>query len=338
VRNLGRRVLVAVGLGVICYLGLTLYADASKLGSRLRVFEWWRVAPVLLLASFNYLVRFVKWHYYLHCLQTRVPARTSLLVFLAGFVLTVTPGKLGEVVKSYLLRELRGIPMARTAPIVVAERVTDLISLILLAMVGVLTYGVGAAGLLVGLGVVALFLVVIAWRRLALAIIGVCARLPVIRRFGRKLEEAYASMATMVRPGPLLVASVLSALAWFCECAGFYLVVGGFPGSYASLHTATFIYAAMTIAGAVSFLPGGLGVTEAGMTGLLVKLGRGIGDATAVGATFITRICTLWFAVGVGFVALLLLRLGRTDIMAGAAAARAAGEPARETQAAKNAG
>jgi uncharacterized protein (TIRG00374 family) len=323
VRNLGRRVLVAVGLGVVCYVGLTFYVDARKLGSRLLAFEWWRVAPALALAGLNYLIRFARWQYYLRCLRTRVPARESLLVFLAGFVLTVTPGKLGEVLKSYLLRERRGIPMARTAPIVVAERVTDLISLILLALVGVLTYGVGAAGLLIGLAVVGLFLAVIAWRRLALGVIGLVARLPLIRRVGRKLEEAYDSMAVLVRPGPLVVASALSAVAWFCECAGFYLVIGGFRGAAVSLHTAIFIYAAMTVAGALSFLPGGLGVTEAGMTGLLVRLGRGTSDATAVGATFITRLCTLWFAVGVGFVALLLLGVDRQAVMTQAAAAAA---------------
>jgi uncharacterized membrane protein YbhN (UPF0104 family) len=49
------------------------------------------------------------------------------------------------------------------------------------------------------------------------------------------------------------------------------------------------------------------------MTGLLVRLGRGVSDAVAVGATFITRLCTLWFAVGVGFVALVLLRGGRRE-------------------------
>jgi len=310
VRNLGRRILLAVAFGVVCYVGLTLYADAATLGEKLRAFGWWRVAPVLGLAALNYLVRFVKWHYYLRVLEVRLPPGESLLVFLAGFVLTVTPGKLGEVVKSYLLKERRGIPMARTAPIVVAERVTDLIALIFLALIGVFTYGVGAAGLLVGVGVIALFLALVAWRRLALGVIRLASRLPLIRRLGHKLEEAYASMAALTRPAPLLWATVLSTLAWFCECAGFYLVVRGFPGASASLHAATFIYAAMTIAGALSFLPGGLGVTEAGMTGLLVRLGAGVSDAVAVGATFITRLCTLWFAVGVGFIALLMLRAG----------------------------
>ena len=70
---------------------------------------------------------------------------------------------------------------------------------------------------------------------------------------------------------------------------------------------ATFVYAAMTVAGALSFLPGGLGVTEAGMLALLgaARLGdRSRGTAAA--ATFVTRAATLWFAVALGLPALLL--------------------------------
>jgi glycosyltransferase 2 family protein len=307
-KKLGQRVLLAVAFGVIVYVALTVYADASRLKAKLAEFNYWLVVPALGLAALNYLVRFVKWHYYLGRLQVRVPVGESLLVFLAGFVLTVTPGKLGEVVKSYLLREVRGVPMARTAPIVVAERVTDLVALILLMLIGVFTYRAGVIGMLIGVGLVALFLLFVAWRRLALGVLRVMGRLPVIRRVGHKLEEAYESMAVLVAPTPLLVATVLSTVAWFCECAGFFLIIGGFPGAFASLHTSTFIYSSMTIAGALSFLPGGLGVTEAGMTGLLSRLGRGIDGAVAVGATFVTRLCTLWFAVLVGFVALLWLR------------------------------
>jgi uncharacterized protein (TIRG00374 family) len=307
-KKIGQRVLLAVAFGVIVYVALTVYADAAKLKLKLAEFNYWLVLPALALAAINYLVRFVKWQYYLGRLEVSVPPMESLLVFLSGFVLTVTPGKLGEVVKSYLLREVRNVPMARTAPIVVAERVTDLVALILLMLIGVFTYRAGVLGMLVGAGFVAVFLAFVAWRRLALGVLRIMGRLPLIRRVGHKLEEAYESMAVLVAPTPLLVATVLSTVAWFCECAGFYLIISGFPGASASLHTSTFIYSSMTIAGALSFLPGGLGVTEAGMTGLLPRLGQGIDGAVAVGATFVTRVCTLWFAVLVGFVALVWLR------------------------------
>ena len=80
----------------------------------------------------------------------------------------------------------------------------------------------------------------------------------------------------------------------------------GFPGVGLELRAATFIYAAMTIAGALSFLPGGLGVTEAGMLALLVKFGVGLTRGSAAAATFVTRACTLWFAVAIGLPALAL--------------------------------
>jgi uncharacterized protein (TIRG00374 family) len=112
----------------------------------------------------------------------------------------------------------------------------------------------------------------------------------------------YDSIASLMKPLPLLVAALLSTLAWACECVAFWTVVHGFHGAAASVGLATAVYAASTLAGAVS--PGGLGVTELGMAGALMTLGAGIDEATAFGATFLIRLATLWFAVLVGVVAL----------------------------------
>ena len=59
-----------------------------------------------------------------------MPLASSALVFGAGLSLSITPAKLGELVKSYLLREMHDVPAPQTAPIVVAERVTDLVALL----------------------------------------------------------------------------------------------------------------------------------------------------------------------------------------------------------------
>jgi uncharacterized protein (TIRG00374 family) len=94
---------------------------------------------------------------------------------------------------------------------------------------------------------------------------------------------------------------------------GFALIVSGFPGTDVPVGLATLIYAVTTIAGALSFLPGGLLVTEAGMTLLLVQASRGVDQPTAVAATILTRLATLWFAVFLGVVAVTLLRRLRPD-------------------------
>jgi uncharacterized protein (TIRG00374 family) len=306
VKRLLGRVLIGVAAGVAVYVGLSVWADARTVGAALRDFGWGAFATALGLALVNYLVRFGRWQYYLRVLDVKVPVGESFLVFLSGFALTVTPGKLGEAIKALLLRESRGVPAARTAPIVVAERLTDLIGLLVLAAVGAFSFDVDRTFLIVVAGVIALFVAVIAIEPLAQGVIRLIASVPKLARFADKLAEFHRSTARLLRPVPLFGAVVLSAGSWFCECVAFWVIVHGFPGAVLDLHAATFIYAAMTIAGAVSFLPGGLGVTEAGMLALLARFASGAGRGMALAATFLTRLATLWFAVVIGLGALVI--------------------------------
>src|SRR5262249_61380231 len=132
--------------------------------------------------------------------------------------------------------------------------------------------------------------------RLAERAIAVAGRLPGLRRLAPRLSVFHRSTAELLRPAPLVVATMLATGSWFLECLAFWAVVRGFPGASMGLRAATFVYAATTVAGALSFLPGGLGVTEAGMLALLIRFGSGISRGSAAAATFVTRACTLWFA------------------------------------------
>ena len=132
------------------------------------------------------------------------------------------------------------------------------------------------------------------------------AHIPLVRRLTPKLVEAHQTTAALLHPRPLVLGVLLSTVSWFFECAAFWAVVRGFPGASVDLQAATFIYASMTVAGALSFLPGGLGVTEAGMLAMLGRLAVGCTRSVAAAATFVTRLCTLWFAVLIGIAALLI--------------------------------
>jgi uncharacterized protein (TIRG00374 family) len=68
------------------------------------------------------------------------------------------------------------------------------------------------------------------------------------------------------------------------------------------------IYAGTTIAGALSFLPGGLGITEGAMAVWLVRGAAGLDRSSAVDAALLTRLATLWFAVGLGLICLACAR------------------------------
>ncbi len=307
-----RWIWVAIGV-LVASAAYLMLGDAGSLSDRLGSFGWWAFGVALLLSLANYAIRFVRWQVYLRWQGVEVPRRSSLIVFGAGLSLSITPGKLGELVKSYLLRELHDVPATRTAPIVIAERVTDLVALLVLAVIGVFVYGVHTTLVLAAGGMVAFLMVLLAWPMLALALIDLVTSPRLARRFRDPLREVYAGLSALSRPRRLVIATGLAIPAWGAECVGFALICNAFPGAEVALPLAVVIYAATTIAGALSFLPGGLGVTEGAMTILLVQSAERITQPIALDATLLTRIATLWFAVvlGLGFLAVARARIGR---------------------------
>jgi uncharacterized membrane protein YbhN (UPF0104 family) len=302
-------------LAVLVYGGFAVWRGLGAMGEELARFHWWAFAAAAGLAFGNYLTRWLKWEFYLARLGIRVGRLDSLLTFLSGFVLTVTPGKVGEVFKSLVLFETSGVPIARTAPIVVAERVTDVIGVVVLIVLGSLGFSGGL--LWAGLGALAVLvlLVVVSNRGLSLSLIGLVEKLPgPFRRMGPKLHVAYDSLATLVRPVHLIVPTLLSIGAWSLECLALWVILQGF-GQDTSVGLATFFYATSTLAGALVPVPGGLGVTETSLQGQLQELGH-VGAATATASMILVRFATLWFAVLVGFVSLSLLKRRHPGLLA----------------------
>lgn len=301
---------------MLLLVGLALYADVSALFDSIVAFRWSVIPLVLSLAFLNYVMRFVKWQAYLGYLHLEVPVGRSFVIFLSGLLLSVTPGKVGELLKSGLLKESYGIPLTTSAPVVFAERLTDFVGVMLLAMFGVASSGYGV-GVLVGAAVVSgVMLAFLASRRLSLGFIRLFERLPRVGRFAVKLEELYESVSRLIRPWPLLWTTLLSAVAWFCECVGFWIVVNALPGVSVGIGQSAFIYAFATLFGAVTMLPGGLFATEGSLVGLLERVFKLVPDrAAATTVTLIIRFCTLWFAVLVGAVAFSFYRwrMGTAD-------------------------
>ncbi len=303
-----RRPLTLLIAAVLVFAAVSVASDIRAVGDRLGGFGWWALGAALALAVGNYLLRFARWHLLLRDRAIRVPAGDSALVFVSGFALAITPGKVGELIKCYLLRSLHGVPVARSAPVVIAERVADLLALLLLAAIGVASYGVAVELVIAAAAVVGGGLLVLAWPALARGLVELVTRPGRLRRFRDRLLEAHAGLAALSRPTVLAWSSALSAAAWLCECLAFALIIDAFPGTDVPFGLAMLIYASTTIAGALSFLPGGLGVTEGAMTLLLVQGSHGVDSAAAAAATILIRLATLWFAVGLGVIALAAAR------------------------------
>jgi uncharacterized protein (TIRG00374 family) len=187
---------------------------------------------------------------------------------------------------------------------VIAERVTDLLALVLLTALGSLVLEGGAWIAIAGGALVGLALFAIAFRPLGEVMLRAAAHMPVVSRIAPRLREAYESLGVLVRPGILASATALATLSWGLECVALWIVVRGFEGASIGAAGATLAYSASTIAGALAMLPGGLGVTEAGMAGLVEAVGSGMTPAIATASTLLVRLATLWWAVLIGAIAL----------------------------------
>jgi uncharacterized protein (TIRG00374 family) len=310
VDNIKSKVILGLLFGVIVVVGLALVADLPKVMTAVEGFEWGWLPLILALTSFNYLLRFFKWHYYLRQVGIRAIGRAdSLKVFLAGFSMAVTPGKLGEAFKSLWLKNLTGTSIARTLPVVAAERLSDALACALLASVGVLAYPQYWPGFVAILTVILGGIVVIQIRSLALWLLGIAERLPFVSRFAHSLHEFYESSFELLTLKNLAIAVGLGTVSWAGEGAAFFLVLKGLGSepTLTLLFQATFILAFSVIIGGASTLPGGLGAAEVSLAGMLVLI-VGLPRELAASASLLIRLFTLWFGVALGFVVLALYR------------------------------
>lgn len=288
-------------LAVLAMVGLALFADARQLAARVADFDPVLLAPVLGLSLVNYALRFARWQLYLAHLGSRLPVVASLGVFLVGFVLSVTPGKAGELGKAWLVRALGGGRALPAVSAVLAERVTDLLGVVLLVALGALALPGGGWIAGAGVALVAVALLILGWRRGAQAVLARLARVPKLGARVPALAETYERLRQLLSPAMLAAGLALSVVAWGAEGIGFWLVVGDYaPG--AGVVRAVFDYSASTLAGALSMLPGGLLAAEGSLAALLDA--QGLDNAGAASATLIIRAATLWFAVALGLAAL----------------------------------
>lgn len=299
--KLGRRLLVPAALAVLALVGLALFADARELAAGVAAFDPALLVPVLALSLVNYALRFARWQLYLARLGSPLRWLPSLGVFLVGFVLSVTPGKAGELGKAWLVRELGGGRALPAVSAVLAERVTDLLGVVLLVAFGALALPGGGWIAAAGVALVAAAVLLLGWRRGAHAVFARVERLPRVGGRVAALGETYDRLRDLLSPGLLAAGLALSAVAWGAEGVGFWIVVGAYAPD-AGVVRAVFDYSASTLAGALSMLPGGLLAAEGSLAALLGA--QGLDPAAAASATLITRAATLWFAVALGLAAL----------------------------------
>lgn len=316
----GRKIFLSILFAVVVYAALLFISDTEKLVAAVSVFRWELLPAIIGLTLFNYGVRFLKWHWYLGVVGVKnLHWIDSLLIFIAGFSMTLTPGKAGEFLKAFLVKQRTDAPIATTSPIILAERLTDGLALIILAASGLLIFD-SLQVRLVLFGVIALAIIVIALvqrRRLAEVVMSRMQQIPFLATRMQPIRTFYDSAYQLLQFRALAIAIGLGIISWAGECFALALIVVGLgiPLSWTLVALSAFAMGFATLAGSILLVPGGLGVAEASIDGLLLAFGRApwlpegtITQPIAAAATLMIRFATLWFGFLLGLICLAIVQ------------------------------
>lgn len=299
-------ILLIVFLGV-CFLAFR--KDFEKVDfSRVPSLPWVYLLVVgMSLAS--YVIRAVRWRVYLRGLGYAIPLGFSIVTYLAGFAYTLAPGKVGELLKFQYYRPF-GITFPPVAAAFFVERMTDLAVFVCLALVfwGMTTDGYGLVVWLSGVCVPIAFLAIGLLDAAHINQFGrlIPARFIGAHRFSARLLDALHSVKGLLTLPRLAQGFILGACGWLCESATLYVLSYMFPEISLTFSGAVGIYAVAIVIGAVTFLPGGLGGTEAALMALLLNQGYCFEQSAML--TAVCRLLTLWVAVASGWVAVFILK------------------------------
>ena len=270
------------------------------------------IGLAVLLSLLNYGLRIVRWRAYLGHFDHVLTYRYAALTFTAGFAFTLSPGKVGEMVRARYYRNL-GIPFSQVVAAFFMERLMDLLAMVTLALLAVAAladpYQWLLWGTVAGMGVLLALLAVLPWARLERWVGRRHAVPAMLRRTLGGLCRTFDSARALLRLHLLIGGFLAGVIAWGAEGVGFHVLSGMTPGLSLDVATGLGIYSIAIIVGALSFLPGGLGSTEAVMVALLAAYGYSLPDAILL--TLVCRLVTLWLAVGLGWLAVLALRSER---------------------------
>ncbi|MGF1563201.1 MAG: YbhN family protein [Geminicoccaceae bacterium] len=287
---------IAISVAVSAVVGLEEIAAAlGKVGAA-------SFLGMVALALINFVLRGLRWVFFCRSLDLLIPDGSAFMSFFAGFSMATTPGKVGELIRLWLLNKAHACRYEHSMGLLLGDRLSDLAAVTFLGIISAVT----VAGYTMDIAIAAFlfFLIIVLFARPRFLLWSIGVSYALTGRLGKllaRLRQGIRRTSALFKPNVVVIALGLSLLGWTLECAAAYWAARAVGIDVSFLET-TFVFCFAILVGALSMLPGGLGSAEATMIGLFVAFGAS--PQTALAGTLLIRVITLWSAVAIGSVVL----------------------------------
>jgi len=291
-------VIASVGLyGVFLF-----FSDFNIISKQISNFKYEFLPLILLLVSISWTPLLVRWQILLKKNDINIPIKKSFLLFLGGMSMSITPGHVGELIKSQLIKTIYNIPRTKTAPIIFVEKFYDLTGAIIASIIGIIILGMDASLILISVSILIVIIFLIYYRPIFEFILKRVTKTKFFSKYSENISDSYEIVRNSTTPQISSISFGLSILYWVIISIAVHFILLSFGIESISVLKTISIYSSSVIIGAISFIPGGLGITEGSLIGLFSL--EGIDISLALVLSVMIRILTMWYSVSIGFICL----------------------------------
>ena len=300
--KLDNRIIPILVAAIGIYAIFLFISDYNVITEKISNFKINYLPLILLLVSASWVPLIIKWHFLLKNCEIDIPLRKSITVFFAGVAFEITPGQIGALIKSQLLKTSSNIPRTKTVPIIVAEKVYDLIGAILASIIGIIILGMDFYLIIIAILALAVIFFFMFYRPASEIFFKRVTKTKFFSKYVENISEFDKIVQKSTNVKAATVCILLGVTYWFIISTAAYYILMAFDVNILDYLTVLAIYTTSILLGAISFVPAGIGVTEGSIAGLFTL--NGIDISTALILSVMIRILTLWFSVCVGFISL----------------------------------
>lgn len=297
-----KKIISIVIITIIIYAVFLFISDLDKISDKIFNFKLEFLPIIIGLVIFSWIISYFRWNILLKNQNIHIPHSLNFQIFLVGGALGITPGKIGELFKSQILKEKFNIPRTKTAPLFIVEKFLDLVSAMIVTIIGI--WFIPEIGYLaiVGLMISVLLFKILTSKKFFNQTLNFLNKIKFLKKYLEPLSSSHEILSKTLYSKKMFFLLTLSFFYWIIiGCAAFF-VIEGFGFSIGSILNIISTYSSSLIIGALSFIPGGIGIAEGSLIGLLTFQGIDVSEAIVI--VVLIRIFTLWFSTITGFIAL----------------------------------
>ncbi len=289
---------------IVIYVAFLLSTDITKVQNNLKTMNYSYLLIAIALWSSGNIFRIIRWHLFLKEIEDKVPFKENVLYYLAGFAFLLSPGRLGEIIRSPYIKRDYGISIPKTASIVFVERFYELLGITIVLSVGLVFIEFQRIILLVPLAIIVVAIVVFKNKKLLFNILNKISKIRLLKNISTNFEESYNTIVKLSKPKFFVIGTITSTIRAFLMGLAVYFLVLSLSAKL-SFEEVLVIFLASQLVAALSMIPGGIGIFDGGIVGLFFAFN--VPYDIAITTTILIRIIGIGLFSGIGLIFLRLI-------------------------------